>query len=247
MWNDFSRTFQHSDPALTRQSITAVLSSEIFIASLAILSHVPFLPVAAKQKEKEEVSKGKEQWRDKRKIQPRVVPARPLLPLLPPSHCPRPSLPGVRHYASESGNSRPPLSPSRFPNRGDPLVSPAARLPYILPQPPDPRDPCSTSGEEVGSRLWLAAAALPILARVGLAYLAVEVLGPYRRVPRQEPIAACKGLLRRWRCSRRRPLTGWGLYRRSGPAWLGDPLGGRTEPGLGGHVERLGKASSATP
>ena len=68
----------------------------------------------------------------------------------------------------------------------EPWVFPPARLPYVLPQPPDLGGPRPASDEKVVSRLWLAAAAL---VRVGLLNFVLEV-GPYCRVPREELAAA---------------------------------------------------------
>ena len=66
---------------------------------------------------------------------------------------------------------------------------PPTRLPYILLQTSDLRGPRPTSGEDMVSRLRLAAVTQPALACVGFLYLVVEV-GPNRRLPREEPVIA---------------------------------------------------------
>ena len=73
---------------------------------------------------------------------------------------------------------------------------PPARLPSVLPQPPDLGGPHPASNEEAVSRLWLAAAAPLALARVGHLNLVSE-LGPYRHAPREElVVVAGQGISR---------------------------------------------------
>ena len=65
---------------------------------------------------------------------------------------------------------------------------PPARIPYVLPQPPDLEGPRPAPDEEVVLRLRLATAAPPAV-RVGLPNSAPEV-GPNYRAPREELVVA---------------------------------------------------------
>ena len=121
-------------------------------------------------------------------MQPRAGPARPPLPLprYPPPPSGVPSGPGISQQIQDC--LRCPLIPQP-PNRGAPWVFPPARLPYVLPNPPDLGGPGPAFGEGVVSRLWPTAAAPPALARVGLLGLVSEA-DPYRRVPQEELVIA---------------------------------------------------------
>ena len=122
---------------------------------------------------------------------------------------------------------------------------PLTRLSYLLPHLPCLRGPCPTAGEEVVSRLGLAAGALPALDPVRPFY--PQEVGPCPRMTRQGLVAAvgaglphCAELGAAETSSRGGPLPSLGSH------VLRDPLRRLAGPGLGGDSCHVGEGRLVT-
>ena len=119
-------------------------------------------------------------------------------------------------------------------------MPPLARLPYLLSHVPGLRGPCPTPGEEVVSRLGLAAGTQPALPRVHL--LNSPKVGPQHRVTRQElVVVAGEGLSHLVELGAAEASTRRGPIPSPGSNMLRDPLRRLAGPSLSSDSYRIGQ------